>query len=193
MTTDRRFLDYPALRHQFVVGDLTIRALCRENGIDRSWSTVARRAKEEDWERKRAQFRSLEEAKTYEMVAEKRAHLIAQIGEDLLTAIQGSVLKFLDGLEGKWVNDPVSGTRQYVPGITVNPSDLAKMIDKFQLLAGGATSREEHLGINLHGDLADLPAELLRELSAVARAKGAGSGPMGQSPVPRLEGARQVN
>ena len=172
---------------------MSIRGLCDQNEIRGSWSTVARRAREDDWEGARSQFRAMEEAKTYEAVAQKRAVLIAQIGEDLLTAIQGGVLKFLDGLEGKWITDPASGTRSYVSGLTITATDLAKLIDKFQLLAGGATAREEHLGINLHGDLADLPPDLLRLLQGVARAKGAGSGPVGQSPVPRLEGARQVN
>jgi hypothetical protein len=136
----------------------------------------------------------MEETKTLEAVAERRARKLADIDSDMLEVIHASLLKLGMDLEDRWVADPDEpSNRVFVRGVVVTPADLTKLIDKVQLIKGQATSREEHLGLNIHADASDLPPDLLRDLARVARSKGAGAGPVGQSPLPLAEGPIKVN
>jgi len=167
--------DYALLERQYVTSDISIRALCEQNGI-KNWSTVATQAKKREWERKRAQYKEVQFQHDIDALAQRRSIKLQEVFDDALNVIQAAFLKM-----GENMRDPT-----YI----VTPTDLAKLIEKLSLLAGGPTSREEVRNLNLN---ADLPPDLLRELQAAARANGAGREPMGQSALPLAEGARKVN
>ncbi len=186
--------NYPVLRQQYVTTpDLSLRELCRRNEIEEAFSTVAARARREDWAGDRRAYESVEKQKVYEAIAERRAHKLAEIEKDTLEVIHAAVLQLGVNLSDREVVGP---TGPYViPAVQVTPSDLVKLIDKIQLLSGKPTehTREDHLGISFTGNAGDLPAEILRDLAAIARSKGAGQEPVGRTALPGLEGARKVN
>lgn len=183
--------DYPTIKHEFVVGDESIRELARKHDIN-AFSTIAERARNDDWAGARAQYRALQQSKTIEKSAERHAEKASQIRGDALEVVHAAILKMGADLEDRWVTDPETGLRVFVPGMKVTASDLAKLITQLQLLTGGATARTENLDLGLTGDVGDLPPELLRELLAISRAKGAGGEPVGQSPLPRIARAKPL-
>lgn len=188
--------DYDALERQYITGDMSLRELCRLNGID-TWSTVAEQAKKREWDKRRDEYRAIARQHEMEVLAGRRAQKLEQLTDDLVDTIHAAVLQYVAGLQDRTVQLP-DGTYQVIPATPVVTSDLVKLIDKVQLLRGLPTSREVKLGLglDLHGNVTDpsqLPPELLRELAAAARAGGAGTGAGGQSPIPRVEGPRKVN
>lgn len=167
--------DYELLERQYITSEVSIRQLCAQNGIT-NWSTVSQQAKKREWERKRAAFKEKAFEADITQMAHKRAIKLQQTFEDAIDVIDAAFLKMADDM----AKDK----------IVVTPGDIAKLIDKLQLLTGGVTSREEVRNLNL---TADLPPELLRDIQNTARANGAGGRSVGQSPLPVAEGPRQVN
>ena len=50
--------DYDALERQYIQGTMSLRELCRMNGIE-TWSTVAEQAKKREWDKRREEFSAL--------------------------------------------------------------------------------------------------------------------------------------
>lgn len=192
----RTTYDYTPIKQAYLeaIEEPSFRDLAERFGV-KSFSVIADRARKENWAGLRAQVKAKATEKVVEATADKRATLLTQIENDMLETIQAAVLNMGINLSDRWEEDPESGQRVFVAGIRVTPADLAKLIDKFQVLRGAPTqvTRNEEMSLGLTGDLHDLPPELLRGLLALARAKGAGGEPVGQSPLPRIEGARKVN
>jgi hypothetical protein len=188
--------DYDSLERQYIQGTMSIRELCRQNSIP-SWSTVNERAKSREWTRKRELFQASLQHKEMEVMTDRRAGKLEQLTDDVIDVISAAVFRFVEGLQDREVTMS-DGTKALVPGMAVTPSDLTKLIDKLLLLKGQPTKREVLIGLGLNANLditdpSQLPAELLRELAAAARAAGAGSASSGDGPLPRIAGARTVN
>ena len=165
--------DYRLLEREYVTSDVSIRQLCLDHNIP-NWSTVSVQAKKLEWDRKRAEYKEVQFQHDINALAQKRAMRFQQTFDDALDALDAAILKMAENLKS--------------PTYVVTPADLAKLIEKLSLLAGGPTSREEVHTVNL-----DLPADLLRELQAAARTRGAGLEPVGQSALPIAAGPRKVN
>jgi hypothetical protein len=167
--------DYPLLERAYITSDVSIRQLCVDNGI-KNWSSVSTMAKKLDWERKRADYKEAQFKHDINTLAQRRAHKLQEVYDDLVSVIQATIMRMAANLASEDYH--------------VSVRDLGLLIEKLQLLTGGATSREEVLNLNLS---TDLPPELLRELQNAARRNGAGSSAVGQSALPVAEGPRQVN
>ena len=73
-------------------------------------------------------------------------------------------------------------------------SDFGKIMEKLMVLNGQASSRDAHMGLNINvNDPAGITMEMLRDLASAARSAGADTRPAPTSPLPRSDGARQVN
>lgn len=192
----RTTYDYGPIKQAYLasIEEPSFRELAERFGV-KSFSVIADRARKENWAQLREAVKAKADEKVVTTLGDKRAALLAQIETDMLEVIQSAVLKMGIDLTDRFEQDPVSGERVFIAGTRVSPSDLAKLIDKFQVLRGAPTAinRSEEASLALTGDLNDLPPELLRGLLALARAKGASGEHLGQSPLPRSERARKVN
>ena len=191
--------DYGSLEREYVEGDMSIRALCRDHDI-KSWSAVSTYAKKHSWQEKREDFRNKLATRQTEAVtkkmAEGRAEKVAQALDDAIMVSNKVIWRFLDMIEDRWIENPKTGEMHFVPGMPIPAADFVKVVDKIMVLNGQPTKREAHLGLNLSGELTpeNTPVELLRDVVSIARERGITSGPTGgSSPLPRIEGARKVN
>lgn len=167
--------DYALLEREYYTSDISIRKLCEKHGIT-NFSTVAVQAKKRGWEKMREEYKEKQREHDIESLARRRSQKLAQLNDDLIDIISATVFRMAENLKD--------------PAYVVTPQDLVKIIQQVQLLSGGPTSREEVHAFNLS---ADLPADVLRDIQAAARAAGAGTRPVGQSALPQLEGPRKVN
>ena len=192
----RTTYDYGPIKKAYLesIEEPSFRELAERFGV-KSFSVIADRARKEGWAELREKVKAKTDEKVVERIGDSRAVRIEAIETSMLDVIEAAVLKMGMDLQDRFETDPESGERVFVPGIKVLPGDLAKLIDKFQVLRGAPTSinRSEEASVALTGDLNDLPPELLRGLLALARAKGASGEHLGQSPLPRSERARPVN
>jgi hypothetical protein len=191
--------DYLKLERQYVEGTMSIRELCRDNGIN-SWSTVNAYANKHVWNEKRQKFqddlREKESSAIARKLAEGRADQIAQALDDGIKVANKAMFTFLDSLEDRWVKHPKTGDLIFIPAQLIEAGDFVKIFDKVIVLNGLATKREAHVGLNVSGEFSpeNTPVELLRDVIALARERGVESGPSGgASPLPRSERARKVN
>lgn len=188
----KRKYDYQTIKQEYVVGDASLRQLAEKHGLATN-STLSDIARNEDWESARAEFRDAEQHKMVEAVAEKRAQKVAEIEGDILETIHASVIQLALSLQDRVVTDPTTGNQKFIPAQQVTPDGLTKLIDKFLVMSGQVTNREAHLGINFNATTDDIPRDVLRGLRRLAQEQGAGGSTMGQSPLPRIEGTKQVN
>jgi len=84
--------------------------------------------------------------------------------------------------------------RQLKAGLVpITPKDLATLVNAFQIISGGATSRSEATVLGVHitdsGTAGGPDLQVLRELERLTRAKLVGPGD-GRTPTDRLEGPR---
>jgi hypothetical protein len=186
--------DYQTLERQFVQGTMSVRQLCKDNDIA-TWSTVHEYAKRNAWNEKRERYQErLREAETKTLV-ERRADQLGKALDDSVTVAVQAIWTFLDSLRDRWVTDPESGKRVLIPAQTIGASDFVKIMEKLMVLNGQATSREARVGLTLTGEVSpdQVTMEMLRELAATARERGADIKPSTSSPLPRVAGPRQVN
>ncbi len=129
-----RIYDYISLRAQYVQTDVSLRELCRNNGI-KSWSSVNDIKNREEWDRLRAEFRRQVENKSLEHLATKRANKIAEIQVDALEVIHAGILKMAEDMDATEEVE-VNGRRVVRKLVVFGPRELATLIDKFQSLIG---------------------------------------------------------
>jgi hypothetical protein len=185
--------DYDELEQQYVRGTMSIRQLCRDNDI-KTWSTVSEYAKRNVWDEKREHFQTqLAEAETRVLV-QKRADDLAKSLDDAVQVGTAAIWSFFDSLKDRWVEDPDGGKSIFVPAQTISAGDFVKIMEKLMVLNGQASSRDAHMGLNINvNDPAGITMEMLRDLASAARSAGADTRPAPTSPLPRSDGARQVN
>lgn len=186
-----RKYDYKTIKQDYVTGDESLRALATKYGLATN-STISEIARREEWDKARAEFRELEQQNIAEAVAQKRARKVAEIENDVLETIHAAVINLALSLQDRIVDDPKGGQR-LIPAQQVTPDGLTRLIDKFLVITGQVTNREAHLGFNINAGPNDIPHDVLRELRKLAAEQGAGASPVGQSPLPRIEGPKQVN
>jgi hypothetical protein len=192
MKDQRTKHDYSAMYDEYLTTDVSLRQLAEKHGG--SFSAVAAYARRHGWDELRGKYRVMQQEKSLETFAAKRARKIADMEADAFDVIHAAILKMGMDLQDRWVTDPVSGERRLLPGMTVTPEALTRLLDKYLVMTGNVTDRRANLGVSI--DLpADeqLPRELLRELRELALAKGAGQGSVGQPVLPRITGPKQVN
>lgn len=186
-----RQTDYEPMRLEYIRTDVSLRGLAEKHGV-RSVSALTRIARVEGWDRQRADYRILENQRTIEALAEKRAQKIAQIDDDFLQVVHAAIMKMGLDMESRWETDADTGQRVFIRGQIITPSELTKVMDKYLAMTGRVTAREAHLGLNIDAT-GDIPRDVLRSLRQLALEQGAGQQPVGQSPLPRIEGPKQVN
>lgn len=185
--------DYDAMKHEYVTTDTSLRALAERAGA--SFSAVAAYARRHGWDDSRSKYRILQEEKSLESFAERRAKKIADMEKDAFDVIHAAIIKMGIDMEDRWVTDPVSGERRFIPGQLITPEALTRLLDKYLVMTGNVTDRRANLGLNVTSttDGSGIPREVLRELRELAYARGSGGEPVGQSPLPRIAGAKPVN
>jgi hypothetical protein len=182
--------DYLSLERQYERGTMSLRQLCRDNGI-KTWSAVTEYAKRNAWEEKRRVFQEKLHDNEVKAIIDKRVEELSKALDDAITISSRALWAFYDSLTGRWVTDPESDARVFLPPQTIPPADFVKIMEKLMVLNGQVTNREAHLSMELGPG--QLTMEMLHDLARVARDAGADSGPSADSPLPRLEGARSVN
>ena len=187
--------DYETLRYQYITTDISLSALSEEHSVHKS--ALVQYARRHGWDDQRENYRVLENDKALDRISDRRIKKVADIEADAFDTIHAAILKFAVSLEDRWVTDKASGERVFVPGQQVTPEGLTKLMDKYLVMTGNVTDRRANLGLTVdvggNGNNSGLPREVLRELRDLAVTKGAGEQSMGQSPIPRIEGAKQVN
>jgi hypothetical protein len=176
-----RVYDYRPIRERFIQGDETLSDLARAFGI-KAASTLTRRARTENWEARRQEFRRQVDNKSLEAVADKRAQKISDIHMDTLEVIHAGILKLAEDMQarepvmdGGQVLRDANGEPVFKPAVRYSPRDLATLIDKFLLLTGQPNERteERHLGINV---LTNADEGTLREFLDAIRPQAALAG-----------------
>lgn len=186
--------DYDTMRHAYLTTDVSLRALAKEHGA--SFAAVSAYARRHGWDDARAKYRVLQDEKSLEVFADRRARKIADMERDAFEVIHAAILKMGLDMEDRWVTDEVTGERRFIQGMQITPEALTRLLDKYLVMTGNVTDRRANLGLSVDigsGEASGIPREVLRELRDLAVSKGAGGKPMGQSPLPRITGAKQVN
>lgn len=151
-------VDYDALEREYVRGKMSIRALCKAHGI-KGYSSVAEKARRDDWYGKRDALAGKVSEKTVEKVAERIAaeevDMLMTVREEMLTVVRAAIYKFAKDLES--------------PEYHVATKDLIELMKQGLLLIGEPTERTEEKSLAFTGNLADLPIDLVRELATAAR------------------------
>lgn len=184
--------DYNAMRLEFVEHGTSFRQLAEKYGV-KSASTVSQYAGRHGWQDQRDRYLQIQEQRSVEVLAEKRAQKIEAIDSAFLDTLHASLLSLGINLEDRWVKNPDTGETIFVRGRPVDAQGITKLMDKYLILSGNVTSREAHVGINLNVNPEDIPRDVLRELRDLAEEQGAGEGSVGQSPLPSISGARKVS
>ncbi|HEX5016495.1 MAG TPA: hypothetical protein VFX15_02790 [Actinomycetes bacterium] len=192
--------DWEALELEFVTGpeDQSVRSFAAANGID-SWSVVNDQANKREWKRKRAEHHADKRRKSIVAIEDATAEKIAKVKTDALDVIHAAILKMGLDLQDRVVLDYDHSTgKQYqrtIPGQTVTPADLAKLVDKLLVLTGSPSAIQENrnLGLNLNGGDAgsgEVPPTILELLASVAGERGSSSGDVGRATLPGASRAR---
>ena len=184
--------DYPLMQLEYVTTDISLRELAIKHGV-KSPSSVSAYARRHDWDGRRSAYKATEDDRVMEAVASKRAKKIVEMEEDFFTTVHGGILSLGLNMADRWETDPETGQRAFVRGQQISPEGLTKLIEKFLVMTGQVTERSAHLGLNVNIPTEQLPRDVLRELHKLAISKGAGTGPVGQSPFPDASGAKSVN
>jgi len=158
--------DYISLKNQYVQGSMSIRELCKQNGIT-TWSAVNARANKDGWNALRAEFNRQVENKSLEHLAQKRALKIAEIQLDSLEVIHAGILKMAEDMDAEEEYE-VNGQIRKRKVMRIHPRDLAILLDKFQSLIGQPQQINENrnLGIDV---LTQASPDVLRDLLASLR------------------------
>ncbi len=163
--------DYATIAQEFIQGDdsVSYRSLGAKHGI--SFSAVATRGRKEKWPEQREKFRAQVQDRSMTVAANKIAEKTVAIQETALTVIEAALMKMGMDLRDRKVKqyDFSKGVmvETTIPGITVTPSDVAKLIASFQTLIGqpGTITENRNLGITLPPGLSP---DLLRLLEGAA-------------------------
>jgi len=171
-----RVYDYDALEKEFLAGDMSIRELCRRNGI-RNHSVVHEQARRRKWSEKRDRVKGRVVELSIDQIAARQARRMSRIEDayDLaVEAIIEAIIKMREDMR-------LAGD----DGVKVYPKDLSILIDKLQTMLGRPTtiSEERHLGA-----FTQLDPDQLMEVLRQSRENGANARTVGRSALPRIEG-----
>jgi hypothetical protein len=137
--------DYPALKRQFIATPgLSIRELCRRNGVpENSRMAVQRRATEEGWKAEREKVVERSTDRTIDLLADqeaRRALRIAQVesnaldmADEMVDQVRGRlkklhpVTKMVTRKNNDGEDEEVEEVVDYRPDLLVRPEDLGKL------------------------------------------------------------------
>jgi len=173
---------------------MSVRQLCRDEGIA-NHSVAHEHAAKRDrdgktWYDKRAEFEGRTEEKFLETLADRQAARLAKeirVEEKMLDAISEAADSFRAALAERTVNE--KGAE--VPVYRVTAADLARLIDRLNVLRGrpAMITEERSLGVSLSGE--NIENEVLKEfLEATRDSAGALAGATSGSPLPRAPAHR---
>jgi len=186
--------DYETFRYEYITTDISLSELSDKHGVTKS--ALIRYARRHGWDNAREKYLVVQEEKSLEHFADRRVKKIAAMESDAFEVIHAAIIKMGIDMEDRFVTDPETGERIFIAGMKITPDSLTRLLDKYLVMTGNVTDRRANLGLNINtgpGEASGIPREVLRELRDLAVSKGAGEGSMGQSPIPRLAGAKQVN
>ena len=98
--TGRRIHDYTAMETRYVQTDESIRSVSRE--FDAAFSSVAKIAKKDGWDEKRAKFKAALEARTVDAMSRKRAEKVEAIMTDFLETLHVGVQQLGLSMVDRW-------------------------------------------------------------------------------------------
>ncbi len=171
--------DYAAIAQEFIQGDdsVSYRSLGEKHGI--SFSAVATQGRKKDangkdWPALRAEFRAQVNSRSMTVAANKIAERTVAIQDTALAVIEAALMKMgMDLRDRKVLDYDITTHKPYervIPGITVTPSDVAKLITSFQTLIGqpGTITENRNLGITLPNGLDTQFLQLLADAAGEA-------------------------
>jgi hypothetical protein len=184
--------DYASLEREFVIGDMSIRELCRMHGIT-NHSNVHAQAKKNDWVGKRIAYQDQQQDRTMAKIADRRAEILARevdVRGHAIEAIDEAIQKMREDMKRTRI-EMQNGAPVEVPVITIRPNDLASLIDRLNVLFGRpATINEERsMGVTVASEATPEDLRRILDLTAGVAGSDAGRG-SGGSPLPRVTGPR---
>jgi hypothetical protein len=139
---------------RYITGTESIRSIASDIGV--SFSSLAQKARNEDWAAKRAAYQQTSGQLVAERVADRWAAQKAEVIDEMLIVLRKTIRKFNDRLNDT-ENPPVITTK-----------DVTLAMQQLLLLLGEPTQRteERHLGFNF---TAEVDPELLRRIEELTR------------------------
>lgn len=147
--------DYLTLEREYVSANpkVSIRGLCAKHGIP-GYSSVAKYAREHDWDEKWERIHERAESKAVERISDRmadaEANLVDEVRSEWLTVIRAATYKFAEDLKN--------------PDYRIRVDDLIKLIGQGLVLIGEPSSRTEERHLALTGSLDGLPDGVRRAL-----------------------------
>lgn len=150
--------DYIRLEREYLNGKMSIRELSEKHGI-KSYSTVAKYAREHGWYDRRDRIKERTEEKIVERVSDNVAEIetdeLMQYRADSLSLARAAMYKYAQQLQD--------------PNFVISTAEAVKIINMGLLVLGEPTARTEERRLELSGTIGELPPEFLRRLVEVSR------------------------
>jgi hypothetical protein len=140
-----RKYDPKAVEHEYVTGEISLRALAAAHGV--SFSSLAAYARKEDWAGKKVAYQSALSRRTYEAMAAEQGNLQGVIKEDSIKVLRATLTVFAEQLAARKV--------------AVTPKDA------LAVLLGQEEGADDRTTINVTPRAVD--ADLLRRVAEAAR------------------------
>ena len=168
--------DFAKLEREYVTSQMSVRELCRRNGIT-AHSLVTVQAKKGRWAEKREQYQAKASDAFIDKYAVRMADRQAEIHDQALDAIDEAITKFRSDLkaterkcvDGEWVEVPV---------MRLTPRDIAVLIDRLQILFDRPSRVNEGRDLSISSEIS---IDALNQLVELTRGRGAPPA----SPLPR--------
>lgn len=144
--------DYRTLEHEYVTSNISIRALSAKSGV--AFSAVAKKSRELEWPRKRAEYQAKARDMAMMDVMERLASEAVDIRMEAITAMRATVYKYMENLQAD--------------RITVGTKEAVQAVEKLLVMLGEVTERKEThvVGDALSGRTTEELGDLLRMVRA---------------------------
>lgn len=173
----RTKIDYDAAEREYVTGSDSIRTLATK--YDVAFSSMAEYSRKNGWNDKREAYRASVSETALSNTREKHVSDREEMLEEAIKLIRASFYEY--------------GRQLRAGEVAITPKDLATLVNAFQVISGGATSRSEATVLGVHitdpGGAGGPDLEVLRQLERLTREKLVGPG-VDRSPAIRIEGSR---
>jgi hypothetical protein len=146
-----RKYDPKAVEHEYVTGEISLRALAAAHGV--SFSSLAAYARKEDWAGKKVAYQSALSRRTYEAMAAEQGNLQGVIKEDSIKVLRATLTVFAEQLAARKV--------------AVTPKDAIEVVRALAVLLGQEEGADDRTTINVTPRAVD--ADLLRRVAEAAR------------------------
>ena len=183
--------DYLAMERAYISSDISLREVARQFDVH-NHSLISIQSKKREWTRKREEFKARATEKAESLMATSEGRKIAreaEVRDHAIDAIDEAIMKMREDMKGtrkvfragEWIDEPL---------IVIKPADVALLIDRLQVLFGkpNTISEERSLGVSLTAT-GSLGPDILRGI--VEATRGLVPGDSGESPLPRIGGARK--